>query len=119
MVDLVCFEDLDEFGAELDDPIAELEQDIYHRCIESPGSNLDVPPDASLGLEDVLNGPLDPSLGARVESGLRKDARIDAVQATVTDVDGGTTQIAIEVEVDDEELGVTLEVDSLGVRRVT
>ncbi len=40
-MDVVCFEDLDEFGRDLDDPVEELEQDIVHMLFESFGSNAD------------------------------------------------------------------------------
>ena len=47
MADLLCLDDLDLFATEIDDPIGELEQDLYHRLIELPGTN---PDDVNRGL---------------------------------------------------------------------
>lgn len=119
MADLVGFDDLDEFANELDDPIAELEQDVYHRLYESYGSNLDVPPEASIGVIDMLNGPFDPQLGQRVETGLTKDDRISAAQAQVTRDGAGRFRLGVELAVDDEELGITVDLSTTELRRIT
>lgn len=118
MADLVGFEDMDEFAAELDDPIAELEQDVYHRLVESYGSNLDVPAEASIGVGDVLNGAFDPQLGQRVEAGLKKDDRIDGVQAIVTRDTSGKFRLSAELEANSEELGITVDLSTTELRRI-
>lgn len=125
-MDLAGYEDVDEFMGEVDDPLVELSQDVYHRMVEPFGSNLDVPADASLGLEDILHGTYDGTLPSIVENGLSLDERIDAVKATVTDVEGTASstgarslRMDVEIVVDEQELGITLESDGDVLRRVT
>ena len=118
-MDLACYYDLNLMGREVSDPLEELAQDVYHRLIETPGSNID-DPDRGLGLEDALSGPYDPTLGARIEAELRKDDRIGGVSATVLLVEDGHYEIAIEIEVDGSTIGVVFESDAAGgVRRVS
>jgi phage baseplate assembly protein W len=118
-MDLVGFDDLDQFGSETQSALEELAQDLYHRLIETRGSNLD-DPDRGLGIEDMLSGPYDPGLTQRIEAELRKDDRVDAVQATITELgDDGAFRIEIEVEANGETVGLALEPDGLGgFRRV-
>ena len=117
-MDLVCFDDLDHFAAETTTAMEELAQDLYHRLIEQPGSNID-DPDRGLGIEDMLSGPVDPQLTHRIEAELRKDDRVDAVKATVTELgDDGAFRIEIEVEANEETVGLAIEADALGIRRV-
>jgi phage baseplate assembly protein W len=119
MAELRCFDDLDEFGAETIDELEDLEQDLYHRLIEPRGSNLD-DPDRGLGIEDMLSGAVDPGLKQRIEAELRKDERVTAVAASITEIETGSFRIDIEIEANEEELGLTLETDASGaVRRVT
>lgn len=118
-MDVVCFEDLDEFGRELDDPLEELLQDVVHMVFESFGTNADAT-DRSVALEDSLSGPTDPGLRHRVESKLTEDPRIDAAQVTLTDQGDGKTRVDIKLQADAKELGVTLTFDSAGnVTRVS
>lgn len=119
MPDLAGFDDMSEFGDEIDDPVLELHQDAYHRLIEAPGSNMDVPDDSSIGIEDMLGGPMDPAFKARVENGLMRDDRIDAVQATITETADGAFSASIEIVADEQVLGITVDVDAAGVRRIT
>jgi len=97
MVDVVCFDDLDLQGAEMDDPVAELEQDCYHRLIEMPGSN---PDDVTrgLGLVSFLSGPIDDSLGGKIDAELRKDDRVEGTAVTITETGPGEYKIEIEIE---------------------
>lgn len=121
MVDGLCFEDLDLGGQEIDDPLAELEQDIFHRLIERPGENID-DPDRGVGLLDALSGPIDNDLARRIEADLHKDSRISAVRAVISAIEGGVGQYRIQVfvVVDEQELAIELESDGAGgVRRVT
>lgn len=97
MVDVICFDDLDLFGRELNDPLEELRQDLYHRGIEPPGSNID-DSDRGLGLDGSLNGPVDRGLKHQIEAEFRKDDRVDAVNAEITEVDESSYRVAIEVE---------------------
>lgn len=127
-MDLKGYEDLDEFASETDDPLVELSQDVYHRMIESFGSNLDVPADASLGLEDVLHGDLEAVQPQIIEAGLRLDPRIDAAKVTITEVGDGasatgakTVRADVQIVANGKELGIVLESDgtSNAVRVVT
>lgn len=119
MSELRCYEDLDSFGAETTDELEDLAQDLYHRLIEERGSNID-DPDRGLGIEDLLSGVLDPSLKYLVEHELRRDVRVEAVEATLTEGSTvGSYRIDIKVQANEEALGFALESDAAGnVRRV-
>ena len=119
MSELRCYEDLDSFGAETEDALEDLQQDLYHRLVEERGSNID-DRDRGLGIEDLLSGVLDPGLKYLVEHELRKDARVLAVEAILSEGDAaGTYRLDIKVQADEGELGITLESDAAGnVRRV-
>jgi phage baseplate assembly protein W len=117
MADLRCFDDLDAFGAETSDALEELEQDLYHRLIEPRGSNLD-DPDRGLGIEDMLSGEVDPGLKQRIEAELRKDERVTAVSASITEIATGSFRIEVHIEANEEVLGLVLETDAAGgIRR--
>jgi hypothetical protein len=112
-MDVVCFDDLDEFGRDLDDPLEELMQDVVHMLFESFGTN----PDAigrSIGLDDALSGPADPNLRRRIEQKLAADPRIFAAQATISKIEDGRYQIDLKLQVNQQELGVSLAFDSAG-----
>lgn len=120
-MDLVAFDDLDTFGAECATPLAELEQDLYHRLIEPAGSNIDDRA-RGLGIEDALSGPYDSALAGRIEAEIRKDVRVSTVRATILDLSaesnaGASFRVLIEVQADEGELGMNLTFDSLGLRR--
>lgn len=122
MTDLLCFDDLDAFATELDDPLAELEQDNYHRLITARGMNLD-DPDLGLGLEEMLSAALDGSLGPRVEAELLKDERNLDVRARVTelarDAEGVSIQLDLEIETSDGVLAQSLRFNPDGVERIS
>ena len=113
MVDALCFDDLDEFGRELNDPISELEQDIVHMLFESYGSNPDAP-NRSIGLEDALSGPVDPGLKHRIERKLADDPRVIGAEATLTQSSDGTTRIDLKIQANESELGISLVFDGSG-----
>lgn len=113
MADALLYDDLDLFGREIDDPLAELEQDIVHMLLESYGSNPDVT-DRSIGLEDALSGQIAPDLRHRIETKLQEDARIDAAEAVVSLIDASHVSIALRVQTNQSELGVTLVFDGAG-----
>ena len=118
MTDLLAIDDLDAYATETSDPLDELAQDLYHRLIEPPGSNLD-DPDRGLGLEDALSGPFDvPSLKARIEAEMRKDLRVDAAVATLTTPEAGVVLVDLAIEADAEQLGITVRSDASGIRRL-
>lgn len=118
-MDVVCFDDLDEFGRDLDDPLEELLQDVVHMLFESFGTNADAP-DRSIALEDALSGPTDPALRHRIESKLTDDPRIDAAQATLTDEGNNIVRIDLKLQVNGQELGAAYTFDGAGnVTRVS
>lgn len=115
-MDVVCYEDLDEFGEDLDDPIAELTQDIIHTLLEDFGTNPDAP-NRSIGLEAALSGASDPSLKHRIEVRLADDPRIIAVDADFTQVENGASDaitLTLRIQADAGELGVELLFDGAG-----
>lgn len=116
-MDLLAFEDLDLFGTELDDPLEELRQDLFHRMIEAPGSNLD-DPDRGLGLLDMLSGVFDPGLANRIEAECLKDDRVEAAKCTLEDLGQGSFRATLEIEANGEAMGVVLEDDGAGGVRI-
>jgi len=121
-MEAVCLDDLDRFGAELDEPLAELAQDLYHRIIEAPGSNLDDPA-RGYGLEGRLSGAgragsLLATIQHGIEAELRKDDRVRDVRALVTTPAPGEYAIDLQIVADEGALKITLERDGSGVRRV-
>lgn len=106
VIDVVCWDDLDEFGAEITDPIESLRQDNHHRLITPPGQNID-DPDFGLGIDRMLSGD-DSELGSlapRIEAEFRKDLRNAQVRATITPTaNRNEYEIRIEIVTDTEEL---------------
>jgi hypothetical protein len=113
MADVVCYDDLDEFGRDLDDPVTELEQDVVHMLLESYRTNVDAL-ERSIGLEDALSGPTDPGLRHRIETKLSDDPRIDAAKAVLTATDNQTVRVDLFLQVNGAELGISLEYDAAG-----
>lgn len=97
MTDLVCFDDLDINAAEMTDPVAELEQDFYHRLIEAPGSNPDDPL-RGLGLLERLSDVVDPNLAGEIDAEGKKDDRIDRVDTQVTETAPGVYRLDIQIQ---------------------
>jgi len=95
MADIVCEYDLDPYGRELSNADQELWQDLLHRLIEDPGSNLD-DGDRGVGVFSLLSSSTSlQHIAHAIESDFRKDARVQVVKATV-----GTAKAArITVEV--------------------
>ena len=122
MADALCIDDLDLFGTELNDPLQELAQDLYHRIIEAPGSNLDDPA-RGYGLAGRLSGAgrssdLLTSIRHGIEAELRKDDRVLDVRATVESPATGEYEVTVEIVANEGVLGIKLEADGNGVRRV-
>lgn len=107
-MDVVCMDDLDLGGRELDDPLEELHQDLYHRALEAPGSNLD-DVDRGLGLRDRMSGFEDPRLASQVEAEFSKDNRVTSTSATVSPTDDGRYAIDAQVQANGRTLGIDLE----------
>jgi hypothetical protein len=112
-MDGLCFDDIDEFGRELDDPIEEFYQDVVHMLFEAYRSNPD-DEERSLAIEDALSGPKDRGLKHRIEAKLEHDPRIDAASATLTDEPGNVIRIELVMKANGQELGITLEYDAAG-----
>ncbi len=122
-MDALCLDDLDLFGGEIDDPLEELGQDLYHRLIEAPGSNIDDPA-RGYGLEGRLSSAgrsktLPTTIRHGIEAELKKDRRVWAVRAAVESPAVGEYRVHIQIESDEGELGITLAADGDGVRRVS
>jgi hypothetical protein len=122
-MDLVAFDDLSSFALETTTPIQELEQDLFHRLIETPGSNLD-DPNRGLGIEAALSGAIDRGLGARIEAEFRKDERVYDVRAVVTEITSGGNvgaafRIDIDIVADAGALNMPLTLDALGLQRAS
>ncbi|MDB4992795.1 MAG: hypothetical protein JWM74_227 [Myxococcaceae bacterium] len=124
MGEIDCFEDMNEFGRELEDPLEELLQDLFHRLEERPGSNPD-DVDRGVGVEDALSGPEDSTLAKRIEIDFKKDDRVDAVRASISRDDDATSpqqgasyRIEIEVETNRQLINLNAVFDSNGLRRV-
>lgn len=108
ILDVSCFDDLDEFGAEITDPLESLEQDNYHRLVTNPGDNID-DPDFGLGLPRLLSGNAADLMSAapRIEAELRKDTRNEEVRAVITPLEKGVYDVSIVVVPNAEEVGTT------------
>jgi hypothetical protein len=113
MADGLCYTDMDEYGTELDDPVAELEQDIVHLLIETWGTN----PDAltrSVGLEDQLSGPSSTSLKSYIESKLLLDDRVQAVSCAISRQGTSSNRIDLKIEINEQTIGIALQFDGAG-----
>lgn len=122
MTDALCLDDLDAFGTEIDDPLEELAQDLYHRLLEPPGSNID-DPDRGVGLVDMISGSLTPDqIKHAIEMDFQKDDRVAAVSADVQQTSSGQAgaeyRITISIEANEGKLGITLVANGSGVTRV-
>lgn len=113
MADVVCYDDLDDFGRDLDDPVTELEQDVVHMLLESYRTNVNAL-DRSIGLEDALSGANDPGLRHRIETKLTDDPRIDAARVVLTPIDSQTLRVELFLQLSASELKITLVYDAAG-----
>lgn len=112
-MDLDCFDDITPFADELDDPLAELVQDVYHILIEAPGSNIDDPA-RGIGIVDRLSRAVDQTLASHIDAELEKDDRIDVSQTVIADRGGGRFEIAISIHYDDQVLDLAFSLDATG-----
>jgi hypothetical protein len=112
-MDLLCFDDLNEFALEIEDPIEILIQDIVHMLLESYGSNVDSSY-RSIGLDDYLSGQPDPSMKTLIENKLLKDARISAAEVELNESETGVYDIDMKIVVDEQEIGISLTYDGAG-----
>lgn len=114
-MDLKCQYDFDMFATELDDPMAELAQDVLHILLEPLGTNID-DPTRGLGFPDRLSQPFDPRLPTEVEQQLMKDIRITAARCEITQLDDTSFTADIQIEANGDELGIVFNSDGTFVR---
>lgn len=113
MGDARCEEDLDEYGRELSDPIAELDQDLFHRLLEAEGENID-DEDRGCGLRDILSGKFDTeAVQQRIVADFKKDPRVDSVTVAIDEEDGDLFQLRIDVDAIGKELGIVAEINTI------
>lgn len=116
-MDGLAFDDMDEFARELDDPFAELLQDVVHGLLEVYGSN----PDAltrGAGLVAALSGPanLIPAIKAQIEAQLHDDSRVLSATCAITKDPSARDAYRIDIVllVNGDELELGLLVDAVG-----
>lgn len=112
-MDLLCYDDLDEFGRELDDPLAELEQDLVHMLLESYGTNIDAS-SRSIGLQDYLSGSPSSTLKNFIEGKLNSDSRVDQSSVEIALTSTNWYKIDIKLVLNETELGISLLYDGSG-----
>jgi len=128
--ELLCLDDVDPYARELSDPLAELEQDLFHRLIEAPDENLDASAmgeQRGLGLGDLLTTPLAPNLGQLIKAECERGDRVTAASVVVSEVRNGnaastvTINITLTVDVDAlnaEDYAITIVRDASGLHLV-
>lgn len=128
--ELLCIDDVDPYARECTDPLQELEQDLYHRLLEPPDTNLDAilaGEQRGLGLEDMLSGPLRPDLAQLVQNECERDDRVIKCTALITSSTNSngpdTVTVALTVDVDVDGLNaegylITLVRDASGLHLV-
>jgi hypothetical protein len=102
--DVVCMLDVDAFARETTSDLQSLTQDVFHRLLETPGSNPD-DPTLGIGVEEMLSGtsPNLAQITRKVDEQLALDPRIDSISSTLTSTTDGngpasyTLAIAIQV----------------------
>ena len=113
--DLVGFDDLDPFARETTSDFQTLQQDVYHRLLELPGSNLD---DITLGIGvmQYLSGTATDAakLPAIVDEQLQRDSRIDTCTSTLAQQADGSYLLAIQIQVDGSVIGLQYAYSSAG-----
>lgn len=115
-MDGLAFDDMDEFGRELDDPFEELVQDVIHGLLESYGSNPDVLTRGA-GLVAALSGPANriEAIRAEIEAQLHGDTRISSSTVDIQPTgDRGSYAVKIVLQVNGDEVPIALVVDSGG-----
>lgn len=121
-MDGLAFDDMDEFGRELDDPFEELVQDVVHGLLETFGSNPDVL-SRGAGLSSALSGPANriPMIKAQIESQLHDDTRLTSSACNITPTaERGSYRVDLVLGVNGAELELAFVTDSAGgVRRIS
>ena len=115
-MDGLCFDDMSEFGLEIDDPLEELWQDKWHELLEAPGSN---PDDRSrgVGLVAALSGTSKDvaALRLRAEAAMRDDDRINDARVNIQETDTrGSYRVDLTLAVGDAILTRGVLIDGVG-----
>lgn len=110
MTDLLCLDDVDALGREVGARDAYI-QDMYHRLIEEPGSNLD-DPDRGLGIIGWLSAPYNDQWPGMIAAECMKDDRTANASATLTPRGDGGFLISLELTTNDDEISLDIAVDA-------
>jgi hypothetical protein len=118
--ELVCVDDVDQFGREVTSDLEALVQDVYHMMIEDPGSNLDLP-DRGIGIYSLLSGTTSNmrTIVNRIDQQLPLDDRIDASSTTVTQNPDGSYSINVQLDVDGTVVGIVFDYSAAQVLSLT
>lgn len=98
--DAVCTDDVDAFGNETTSDLQNLQQDVFHTLLETPGSNLDAPT-RGIGVPLLLGADTSnlALIASTIDHQLQEDDRIDASDTTITQEADGSWTIAITLQV--------------------
>lgn len=108
-MDVLCYDDLDLSGTDIDDPLVELEQDLVHRALEAPGSNID-DQERGLGLRDRLSGLEDPTIAQQTDAEFMKDDRVTTSRTAIAETQPGEYALESEIQVNGKTLKIDLDV---------
>jgi hypothetical protein len=108
-MDLLCYDDVDLAGREIDDPLAELEQDLVHVAFEAPGSNLD-DLERGVGLRDRLSGVADPKVAQQLDAAWMRDDRVTSSKTAMAETAPGEFALDAQVQVNGTTLKINLDV---------
>ena len=105
--DVSCFLDVDAFGRETESDLESLSQDVFHRLLEVPGSNID-DPTLGIGVEEMLSGPdvILAQVTRRIDQQLANDDRIDSVTSTLVKNPDGSFLLTIAMTVNGSVTGL-------------
>jgi hypothetical protein len=113
--DVVCYLDVDAFGRETASDLETLAQDVFHRLLETPGSNID-DPSLGIGVEEMLSGGLEQldQVTRRIDQQLAEDPRIDAVTSTLTKDAQGVYTLGISIQASGTVTGLVFSYTAAG-----
>lgn len=119
MADWRAVFDLDPFGTDTESDLEDLEQDSIHRLISPHASNPD-DPDLGLGVDNFLSGTPDLTNNSQqIINELKKDPRIDSVEANVSvaieSQAGDTYNVDVEIDTSDNTIAIGLAAGPNGV----
>jgi phage baseplate assembly protein W len=111
-------DDLDPSGAETDSDLESLEQDVLHILSEALGSNI-ADPKSGVDAPSYLNGTLTRlrTMPGIIDAQLANVTRITSSKTTLTQQDDGSYQIAVQVAVGAQVVGLNYLLGPGGVTR--